>query len=203
MYFSSTSAATINSVKIYPSTAGTLIVTLKNAASTTVDTRTFTIASGDISNTVRKTLALGFAIPAGSTGWSINYDLAIYRGSVGTYVYPSTTSGFSITGNTLDGNNITSGTRYYFYDWNVQTGCTSSRTAVIATVTPRPTATISYAGTPFCSSASTGAVTLNGTNAYTGGSYASTSCGIRPAATDSRRGDRNRPFTKHPLPDFE
>ena len=144
MYFATTSAATINSVDIYPSTAGTLTISLKNASGTVVDTRAFTIASGDISTTVKKTLTLGFSVPASSTGWQLYYDIAINRGSVGTYTYPSTSNGFSITGNTLDGNNITSGSRYYFYNWSVTTGtsCASPRTPVIATVTPAPTLTI-------------------------------------------------------------
>ncbi|MER3470004.1 MAG: hypothetical protein C4330_01385 [Chitinophagaceae bacterium] len=133
MYFSTISAATINTVDIYPSTAGTLNVTLRNATNTIVDTRTFTITAADISTTVKKTLNLGFAVPAGSTGWQIYYDLAIYRGA-GTYTYPSTNNGFSITGNTLDGDNITSGTRYYFYNWSVTTGCESPRVAVTATI---------------------------------------------------------------------
>lgn len=155
MYFStSTNASTINSVDIYPSTAGTLNVTLKNTSGTLVDTRTFTIAAGDISNTVKKTLALNFAIPANSTGWTINYDLAIYRGA-GTYTYPVTNGGFTITGNTLNGNNITSGTRYYFYNWSVTTGCASPKLAVVATVTTPPTLSISGATSSICSGLST------------------------------------------------
>ena len=118
MYFAATVASTINSVDIYPSTAGTLVVTLKNTIGTVLDTRSFTIAAGDISTTVKKTLALGFSIPAGATGYTINYDIAINRGG-GSYTYPSTSNGFSITGNTINGNNISSGTRYYFYNWNV------------------------------------------------------------------------------------
>jgi hypothetical protein len=43
------------------------------------------------------------------------------------------------------------------------------------TITAVPTATISYAGTPFCTSVSTPqSVTLTGTGAYTGGTYSST-----------------------------
>jgi gliding motility-associated-like protein len=42
-------------------------------------------------------------------------------------------------------------------------------------ITAIPTATISYAGTPFCTTLTTGqAVTLSGTAAYTGGTYSST-----------------------------
>ena len=120
MYFASVNAATINSVDIYPSTAGTLTISLLNATGTAVDTRVFTIASADISTSVVKTLALNFAVPAGATGWQLAYDLAINRGA-GTYAYPATANGFSITGNTVNGNNITSGTRYYFYNWSVTT----------------------------------------------------------------------------------
>ena len=50
-------------------------------------------------------------------------------------------------------------------------GCTAADTVTI-NVNPAPTATISYAGTPFCSSiAATQGITLTGTGAYTGGVY--------------------------------
>jgi hypothetical protein len=164
MYFSSTSAATINTVDIYPSTAGTLNVTLRNAANTIVDTRTFTITAADISNTVKKTLNLGFSVPGGATGWQIYYDLAIYRGQ-GTYTYPSTSNGFTITGNTLDGNNITSGTRYYFYNWNVTTGCESPRVAVAATINVNTAITLQPQSQTACAGANVlFAVTANGGN---------------------------------------
>lgn len=118
MYFSTTAAVTINTVDVYPSTAGTLTVQLRNGT-TVVDTRTFTIVSGDISTTVTKTLTLNFAVPANTTGWNLYYpSVALYRGE-GTYAYPYSSNGFTITGNTIDGNNITGGTRYYFYNWNV------------------------------------------------------------------------------------
>ncbi len=54
-------------------------------------------------------------------------------------------------------------------------GCQGSVTNYIVLVTPIPTATISYAGSPFCTSISTPqSVTINGTGAYTGGTYSST-----------------------------
>lgn len=42
------------------------------------------------------------------------------------------------------------------------------------TVTPTPTASISYAGTPFCTTNGVSAVTISGTNSYTGGIFSST-----------------------------
>jgi len=152
MYLASVNSATINSVDIYPSTAGTLNVTLENNLGATVVSQAFTIAASDISTSVLKTLNLtGFVVPAGATGWTLNYDIAINRGG-GSYTYPLTTNGFSITGNTINGDNLTSGTRYYFYNWNVTTNavCASPRVAVPVTVTPTPALTLSSASTSIC-----------------------------------------------------
>ena len=54
--------------------------------------------------------------------------------------------------------------------------CTNTLTgSTTVIVTPKPTANITYAGAPFCSTDSAAkSVTLTGTNAYTGGSYSST-----------------------------
>ena len=119
MYFSTVSAATINSIDIYPSDIGTLTIQLLNTGGTLQASQSFTIAPGDISTTVKKTLVLNFNIPANSTGWQLFYSsIDIYRGAA-SYTYPQASNNFSITGNTLDGNNILSGTRWYFYNWNV------------------------------------------------------------------------------------
>ncbi|NBW28632.1 MAG: hypothetical protein EBR38_08705, partial [Flavobacteriaceae bacterium] len=54
-------------------------------------------------------------------------------------------------------------------------GCTGVPINVTINVTPIPTSTITYPGTPFCRSLTTGqSVTLTGTGAYTGGVYSST-----------------------------
>ena len=53
-------------------------------------------------------------------------------------------------------------------------GCSLIK-SVIVTVTTPPTASISYAGTPFCRSINTPQpVTLTGTGSYSGGNYTST-----------------------------
>ena len=161
MYFASTNAAIINSVDIYPSTVGTLTVTLYNASGAVQGTKSFIITAGDVSTTIKKTLALGFSIPAGSTGWQLYYDLTINRGA-STYTYPYTYNGFSITGNTNDGNNIgLNGTRFYFYNWNVTAiSCSSARTAVIATINNAPSFALSNTNISSCSTGSTSAVTV-------------------------------------------
>ncbi|MFT3796230.1 GEVED domain-containing protein [Flavobacterium sp.] len=156
MYFASVSESTINSVKIYPSTAGTMTISLRNTAGTTVDSRNITIAAGEISTTVLKTVPLGFTVPAGSTGWSLFYEVIGLNRGAATYPYPASSNGFSITGNTIDGNNLSpTGTRYYFYDWNISVGCTSARSAVVATVNAPPALTISGSSTAICVGQST------------------------------------------------
>ncbi|MBK9465545.1 MAG: T9SS type A sorting domain-containing protein [Chitinophagaceae bacterium] len=64
---------------------------------------------------------------------------------------------------------------YYFYNWDISTGCESARTAVLATITTPPTASISYAASPYCSDAGTATVTQTGT---VGGTYTASPAGL-------------------------
>ncbi|WP_410959724.1 putative Ig domain-containing protein, partial [Salmonella sp. SAL4356] len=50
-------------------------------------------------------------------------------------------------------------------------GCAAVSTTASVTITTAPTATISYTGTPFCTSVSTASVNVSGTGAYTGGTF--------------------------------
>jgi hypothetical protein len=158
-YFASIDDAVISTVDVYPATVGALTIQLKNTAGTVVDTRVFTIDATDISTTVKKTLPLNFAIPAGSTGWQLYYLESMNRGGA-TYNYPYTTAGsnFTITGNTLDGNNITGGSRMYFYNWAIAERCYSPRLPVVATVTAPPALTLSAPTTTICSGVTSNAI---------------------------------------------
>ena len=162
VFIKSVNATTLNSVDIYPSTAGTLVVTLKNDVGIAVASQSFIIAAGEISTSIKKTLTFsGFNIPANVTAWTLNYDIAINRGSA-TYSYPYTLNGFSITGNTIDGNNIIGGTRMYFYNWNLtsSTFCLSERSKVTATVTAPPAFNLSASAATICSGTSSSAFTI-------------------------------------------
>ncbi|WP_394332336.1 PKD-like domain-containing protein [Flavobacterium indicum] len=67
------------------------------------------------------------------------------------------------------------GTYTVTYTIPASVGCASVPVTTTVTITGAPTATISYAGTPFCNnSTAPQAVTLTGTNAYTGGTFVST-----------------------------
>ena len=64
------------------------------------------------------------------------------------------------------------------------------------TITPLPTATISYAGTPFCSAITTlQAVTLAGTGTFTGGVYSSSAGLTINAATGAITPSTSTPNT--------
>ena len=92
----------------------------------------------------------------------------------GTY---SSTAGLNIDGTTgaITPSTSTPGTYTVTYTIPASAGCASVPVTTSVTVTALPTATISYAGTPFCTSLVAGqAVTLTGTGAYTGGTYSST-----------------------------
>ncbi|MEN9525664.1 MAG: hypothetical protein RLZZ256_1048, partial [Bacteroidota bacterium] len=57
--------------------------------------------------------------------------------------------------------------------------CSAYSNIISITVTQPPTATISYTGTPFCTSLTTAQlVTLTGSGAYTGGSYSASPAGL-------------------------
>ena len=69
----------------------------------------------------------------------------------------------------------TAGSYVVTYTVLASAGCSAVPATTNIVITAVPTATISYAGTPFCTTLTTGqAVTLNGTAAYTGGTYSST-----------------------------
>jgi Ig-like domain CHU_C associated/PKD domain/Secretion system C-terminal sorting domain/Fibronectin type III domain len=163
-YFASPDPVIISTVDVYPATVGSLTIQLKNAASVVVDSRVFTITAADVSTTVKKTLPLHFNIPAGTTGWQLYYVETMNRGS-GAYVYPYNAAGsnFAITGNTFNGNNITTANQMFFYNWAITERCSSPRLPVIATVTPAPVLTVSAATTTTCAGVLSNPITVSST----------------------------------------
>ena len=88
----------------------------------------------------------------------------------------------STTGLTVDGttgaitpSTSTAGNYVVTYTAPASAGCASVPTTTNVVITALPTATITYAGTPFCTTLTTGqAVTLTGTAGYTAGVYSGT-----------------------------
>ncbi len=149
-------------------------------------TVTYTIAAGGGCNAFVVTASITINLSSAPiTGFS--YTTPICKNGTNPVVIPvagftaggsfSSTTGLSINSSTgaIDLALSTPGNYTVTYIVPATTcGPVGSSTANIV-ITALPTATITYAGTPFCTSLTTGqAVTLTGTAAYTGGTYSST-----------------------------
>ena len=91
--------------------------------------------------------------------------------------YTASPSGLTINSSTgaITPNTSTAGTYTVTYSMTASGGCGVLTATTSVTITAIPTAIISYAGSPFCSSlGSDQSVTLSGTGAYSGGTYSST-----------------------------
>jgi hypothetical protein len=146
---------------------GTASTTVTVNPKPAITVMTSTVCSGT-GFTVTPVNATNGIVPTGTT-----YSWGAPTGTGFTGGAASSGSSSSITG-TLT--NTTSSTVTATYTVTPISGsCTGSTFTVSINITPIPTVTINYAGSPFCKSLLTGqTVTLTGTGAYTGGTYSST-----------------------------
>jgi sugar lactone lactonase YvrE len=96
----------------------------------------------------------------------------------------SSTTGLSLNSSTgaITPSNSTAGTYTITYTTSTSSGCAYTSTTQV-TITALPTVTINYSGSPFCKSlVSAQTVTINGTGAYSGGTFSS-STGLSINAT--------------------
>ncbi|WP_298224833.1 T9SS type B sorting domain-containing protein [Flavobacterium sp.] len=101
--------------------------------------------------------------------------------------YSATPTGLSINVNTgaIIPDTSTAGTYTITYLVPASGGCATVSTSTTVIITAVPTASISYSGTPFCKSLTTGqSVALTGTNAYVGGVFSATPAGLSINATN-------------------
>ncbi len=135
----------LNSVAIYPvatTPSGNVTVTiaLKNSSGTVLESTTASVPTS-VSPGIKTVVNLNFTVPVG-TGHRLVFTAATGGGITGFiresstgYVYPYTLPGTaSITSAYTSG--ASSAYYYYFYDWQVSTGCEGTRVAVPVTVTP-------------------------------------------------------------------
>lgn len=202
LVFDALSAFTLNTVTIYPisATAGvvsTVTIDVVNSSGAVLHTATVSVVGNPVATATAQTVNLNFNIQPGtnlklrpgSRGAGITgllFEPSATAPPGGNYGYPFVVPGVvSINHSTLTApptNTPRLDLYYYFYNWAISTGCESARTAVTATVTTPPSATILYAGSPYCSTTGTAAVTQTGT---TGGVYSSTAgLSINPATGD-------------------
>ncbi|HET6244648.1 MAG: T9SS type A sorting domain-containing protein [Bacteroidetes bacterium] len=151
---------TLNSVKINSvgATAGTMSVELRSSTGVLIETvGPFAYAAGTTANPTIVTLPLNLNIPVG-TGYRLQ-SAAMSGGSViretsgNTYPYTSPSGNVSITSGFIT--NPGSASYYWFYDWNVTSGCVSERVPVMVTVTPAPQVFASVSDSLLCQGDST------------------------------------------------
>ena len=180
LVFDATQAFTLQSVEVYSTGAGNVVVELQNSSGTMLQTATCAVIAGGTSTP--QTLTLNFNIPVG-TGYrliAISSPYMVRESSLGGFPYSLGANG-SITGGYISG---ASTTYYYFYNWIMGGGsCESARSTVTATVTAAPALALDVATATICSGTST---VVNVTPATVGNYSAyswSPSSGASPSGT--------------------
>ncbi len=140
----------LHGVYVYPGAAGNVTLYIANSSGTELHTVTYPVTAGDIGN--KTFIPIDFVIPNG-TNYRLGYNsitgggVSMFRNTDGA-VYPYTMPEVvSITGNSFSGYPQY---YYYFYDWQITTGCESARTPVVATVTPPPALTTTASPASVC-----------------------------------------------------
>ncbi len=168
--FSSTAGLSINAatgaINLAASTAGTYMVTYTIAAAGTCSVFSATTM-------VTITTAPSATITYTGSPYCSNVATASVTRTGTTGGAYSSTAGLSLNASTGDVNIATStaGTYTVTYTIAAAGGCPVFTTTAPITITTAPSATITYAGSPYCSNVVTASVTRTGT---TGGAYSST-----------------------------
>jgi hypothetical protein len=172
--YTSTTGLVINgttgTINLATSTPGTYVVT-------------YSFTNGTCSNTTTTSVTIN-ALPTASisyTGspWCTSASAqAVALTGTGGYTGGvfSSTPGLTINASTgeITPGSSTAGTYLVTYTIAASGGCPVVTATTSVTITALPTASISYTGSPWCTSASAQAVSLTGTGGYTGGTYSST-----------------------------
>ncbi len=136
-------------------------------------------ATASVTITAAPTAVIDYADPFCSTDGPQTVSLS----GTGAYTGGTFTAGAGLTINSSTGtvtpSSSTPGSYTVTYTIPASGGCVAVPVTTPVIITPLPTATISYAGSPFCTTVATAQpVTLNGTGAYTGGTYSSAPAGL-------------------------
>jgi hypothetical protein len=193
LYFNVTTDLTIDTVFVYPGSAGNLVINVQDSTTgASIGTANLAITASQINTKV--------AVPVNITCPSTKTYKMIATGSTVTSLYRNTSGStfpYTIPGVISIFKNITGGaTQYrYFYDWRISSGCATAKVAV--PVTTAPTTMTASATTILCNGA-TGTVTanagagftytLNGANANTTGSFTNVTAGNYTVSATSASG---------------
>jgi len=176
--YTSTNGLLINSstgaIDLALSTPGNYTVTYTVPATTCGPVGTST---ANIVITAFPTAAISYAGTPFCTSLTTSQAVTLTGTSAYTGGAYSSTAGLSVDATTgaITPSTSTAGNYVVTYTAPASAGCASVPTTTNVVITALPTAAISYAGTPFCTTLTTGqAVTLTGTAGYTGGVYSGT-----------------------------
>ena len=167
--FTSTAGLSINSVtgvvNLAASTAGAYVVT--NSATSAGGCASSSTANITITALPSATISYAGAPFCSNAGVG-----SVTRTGTGGGTYTASPAGLTINAATgaITPGTSTAGTYTVTYTMAAAGGCSQQTATTSVTITALPVATISYAGTPFCTSAGIGSVTLTGTG---GGTYSS------------------------------
>ena len=129
LVFDATQGFTLDTVTVYPTAAGDVVVNLEDSSGTLVATATVPVAGPGAT-----VIPLAFTVPVG-TGYELNAlgttTNGLFRNNTGAvYPYTATSGSVSITGAI----NALASFYYFFYDWGITVGgCADERTEVVVT----------------------------------------------------------------------
>jgi hypothetical protein len=127
----------IQTVDIYSVAAsgGTISVELQSSTGAVLETAgPFPFPAGSTANPVLVTIPVNFSVPIGTGYRMVSAAMSgnlIREISGNTYPYTSPSGNVVVTNGFISG---TSTTYYWFYNWQVSTGCETEREAVVATI---------------------------------------------------------------------
>lgn len=153
----------LESVQVYATAAGNVVINLTNSAGTVLQTATVAVTAAGA--TTPQTLTLNFSVPAG-TGHrllAVSSPAMVRESALGGFPYSLGVNG-EITSGYISGNSTT---YYYFYNWKMISGCLTPLEAVTATVTPADPITITPSSVMRCPSDPATSITASSTYAYT------------------------------------
>ncbi|HQW18850.1 MAG TPA: hypothetical protein PKZ48_12140, partial [Bacteroidia bacterium] len=144
----------LQSVTVYSVGAGgTISVQLTDNVGTVLSTAgPFSYPAGSVATPVAVVLPVNFTVPVG-TGYRLlsaafSGGNLIRETSGITYPYTSPSSNVVITSGYISG--TTFSTYYWFYDWQISTGCEGVRVPIVATVNPSPAVNIAVQYPTLC-----------------------------------------------------
>lgn len=192
LFFDAVTNFTLEGVYVYPTGtgAGTATIALQNSSAVTLQSVVVNL-TGTGTPHVKTYVPLNFTVPAGS-----NYRLVMLTrtGSVSGLIrettwgtYPLTVPGvLSITAGKCCPD-ATSTSYYYFYDWQISTGCEGTRVPVTATIVSPPAITKNATPAAICTGQSSNLTVSSPNTGYTytwtPGGLTGASVNVSPAAT--------------------